>query len=139
MPESHTALEIVGAGAAGLLAHWGFFIHGEKDLKAANIARVHLLAVFCAAYFASHFYNITLREALVYSLFLGVTYTASMLTSIIIYRLYLSPLCTIPGPLRMRISKLSHVWDQAHYRNCEILHDLHKTYGDVVRTGRCFS
>lgn len=135
MPESKIALELVGAGTTGLLAHWGFFIHGEKDLKAANIARIHFLAILCLAYFFSNFYNISNREALLRSLSLGAIYTASMFTSIIIYRLYLSPLHVIPGPLRMRISKLPHIWDQAHYRNCEVLHELQKVHGDVVRTG----
>ena len=36
-------LELVIASTAGLIAHWGFFIHGEKDLLAANIARTHIL------------------------------------------------------------------------------------------------
>ena len=38
--------QIVTAAVAGPLAHWSYFIRGEHDLEAANIARIHFTAAF---------------------------------------------------------------------------------------------
>lgn len=51
-----------------------------------------------------------------------------------IFQLFFSPLSRIPGPLRLRLTKLTHVCDMAPFENCEVLHDLRTRYGDVVRT-----
>lgn len=129
------SFEILSAAVLGLGSHWGFFIHGEKDLKAANIARFHLLVAIGLIYFGCHFHGVTLQETLYRVLKIGVVYIVSILTSITIYRLFFSPLRHIQGPLHMSITKLTHVLSQAKHRNSEMLHALHKARGDIVRTG----
>ncbi|KAL5047700.1 cytochrome P450 [Aspergillus fruticulosus] len=59
----------------------------------------------------------------------------SFTASILFYRIFLSPLSHIDGPLALRLTKLSHVWKQARYQNCEVLHRLYQRYGALVRTG----
>ncbi|KAL4788907.1 cytochrome P450 [Aspergillus venezuelensis] len=126
--------QIVIAAALGVLAHWGFFIHGELDLSAANIARAHLAAAFITTWL----YPLTSLQWLEASrptLIAPVAYATALLSSILFYRAFLSPLRHIDGSLSLRLTKLSHVWKQARYRNCEVLHELYSEYGDLVRTG----
>lgn len=131
------SFEILSAALFGLGAHWGFFIHGEKDLKAANIARFHLLGAIGLVYFSHNSHYGTFEETLYRVLKIVVAYIISIFTSITIYRLFLSPLRHIRGPLHMSITKLTHVFSQAKHRNSEVLHALHKSRGDIVRTGIC--
>lgn len=128
-------LEIFGAVFAGLASHWTFFIHGEHDLVAANIARVHFLLAISIPFVKSHFQHSSLKNSFDESFYLYAAYLFTLFTSIIVFRLLFSPLRHIPGPLRLQVSKLTHVWDMANGQNCKLLHDLHKKYGDVVRTG----
>ncbi|KAI1287225.1 cytochrome P450 [Xylaria venustula] len=125
------------AFVAGLLAHRAYFIHGERDLQAANIARAHIAILFLLAYLKSQAQGFTFQYAAQEALILIGIYSLALFVSIIIYRLFFSPLSRAPGPIAMRISKLSHVWALMDYRvrNCEMLHDLEKKYGKVVRTG----
>jgi len=56
-----------------------------------------------------------------------------------IFQLFLSPLSSITGPLRLRLTKLIHECDMAPFENCELLHDLRTRYGDVVRTNMSYT
>ena len=55
--------QISAATAAGLLAHWGYFVHGECDLQAANIARVHILAAAVLPYLKCEIEDLSARQA----------------------------------------------------------------------------
>lgn len=65
------------------------------------------------------------------------THVFALFASMAVYRLLLHPLRQFPGPLDMRLSKLSHV-ARLLVRGCknyEILEELRIRYGDSVRTG----
>ncbi|KAL6231680.1 hypothetical protein BDW75DRAFT_233396 [Aspergillus navahoensis] len=126
---------LLAAAALGFLAHWVFFIHGEHDLRAPHIARFHLVAVVLTTFLRSKHEKTPFSAVAGQSMLLVGVYAATLLWSILTYRMFLSPLRHIDGPWTMRLSKLTHVWKQARYRNFEVLEDLHKRYGDVVRTG----
>ncbi|KAG9378273.1 CypX Cytochrome P450 [Pyrenophora tritici-repentis] len=123
------------ASASGILSHWTYFIHGEHDLAAARIATCHLSAFIFVVATELQLYDVSLRSAAERGLNLGIAYLAGLFTSIIFFRLFLSPLRHINGPLRLKITKLTHVWDMAFNQNCKLLEELRKQYGDVVRTG----
>ncbi|KAL5000904.1 cytochrome P450 [Aspergillus recurvatus] len=129
---SATPSQLLAAALIGILAHWGFFVHGEHDLAAANIVRLHLAA---AALKTSLDAPRSWVDASKHTVVLGTVYAGSLFASILFYRIFLSPLNHIDGPLALRLTKLSHVWKYARYRNCEDLHGLHRRYGDLVRTG----
>lgn len=59
----------------------------------------------------------------------------SLVTSIVLYRLFLHPLANIPGP---KLAAISNVWYAYHARNGRMLHlgkTLHQIYGPMVRVG----
>lgn len=122
----------------GLVLHWTYFIHGEKDLLAATIARKHILAGAIIMYLKCQYEGLPARQAIYELINLSSIYASTIFTSISIYRLLLSPLCGIPGPLGMRISKLTHVWTlmDSTRQNFNELHRLRSKYGSVVRTGK---
>ncbi|PYH92141.1 cytochrome P450 [Aspergillus ellipticus CBS 707.79] len=123
------------AAATGLLSHWSFFAHGELDLAAANIFHFHFLVVSILNCLICKFGELLFYDAFRHTLVLVAIYTATLFSSILFSRIFLSPLSHIDGPLSFRLTKLTHLWKQAWFRNCEVLHDLHQRYGDVVRTG----
>lgn len=127
--------QLAAAAVTGIVAHLCYFIHGEHDLMAANIVRAHLLAALCLAYVKRHYEGLMTQQAVTESVTLLAAYAVTLWTSIVIFRLFFSPLNSIRGPLRHRLTKLAHMWSMAHRRNCEILEDLRQEYGDVVRTG----
>lgn len=63
-------------------------------------------------------------------------HVAALIASAVLYRLSpLHPLAKFPGPLINRITSLRLVQIVASGKRYEIINDLHKRYGAVVRTG----
>ncbi|KAK4233003.1 cytochrome P450, partial [Achaetomium macrosporum] len=106
-----SVIQIAASAASGLLAHWCYFVHGEHDLQAVNIARMHVLLILALPYVKSQLEGIPTRQSVLESSILAGVYMVVLFTSIVVYRLYVSPLRNVPGPLAMRISKLVHVVD----------------------------
>ena len=129
-------IQLAVAALAGLISHWTFFVYGERDLAAGRIARLYVLAAVFITLTRCILEDLSLRQAVKESLAIDVAYTVALFSSITTFRLFLSPLRRIPGPFRLRLTKLTHVWDMAQFQNCKILHGYHTKYGDVVRTGR---
>ncbi|KAI1321363.1 cytochrome P450 [Xylariaceae sp. FL0255] len=129
--------QLVVASATGLVAHWGHFFHGEHDLQAANIAKAHAAVLLAVGYTKYQIDHHTIGNCIRQTCLLALIYASTLFMSIIIYRICYSPLRHIPGPLAMRVSKLTHVWTLTDHsiQNCKMLHGLHKKYGSVVRTG----
>ncbi|KAK4226845.1 CypX cytochrome P450 [Podospora fimiseda] len=131
--ELHVAISAIG----GIAAHWAYFIHGELDVKAANIARLQLAVFALLTYLKFSYEDLSIWEALLRSAVVAGGYVVGLSIIIIIFWLSprLSPLGHVPGPFSYRFSKLPHMWHMGLRRKCEILEDLHGQYGDVVRTG----
>lgn len=132
----------LGLGAVGgLLTHYGVFIHGEWHTQAPNIL------IFHAFFFMSLFIERHVCKELGYewlsdaSISICTSYLASLVTSIVLYRLFFHRLtrASFPGPFYARVTKLWHVWQCRHSRNHLVLEDLRRQYGDFVRTGESTS
>jgi len=129
-------VQLLTAACCGLITHWGYFIHGEIDLKAARIAAGHLLAVvllFCEKWALE---GMVAEKSFKNTTVIAVAYLVALFTSIISFRLLFSPLRHVPGPFGLALTKLTHVWYMTFYQNSLVLHDLSLKYGDVVRTGK---
>jgi tryprostatin B 6-hydroxylase len=63
-------------------------------------------------------------------------YLTALFSSITIYRVYFHRLSRFPGPKWARITKIWHAWQSRHCQNFLVLSELHRKYGDFVRTGK---
>ena len=130
---------MLGAGVlAGLVMHQGVFIEGEWHIQAPRILACHiwpLTLVYGGLYYSkgleaeSFFYNLISA---------GLGYILALVSSVICYHLFFHPLAKagFRGPLLARVTKLWHAWACRRSQNHLVLADLHKRYGDFVRTGK---
>jgi hypothetical protein len=126
--------------ALGLIAHLGFFIHGEWHVRAPEIfvSHVGLLALFTCG---TILYNGALAVVFKLGLVTSLAYLAAMVSSILVYRIWFHALSKagFEGPWFLRTSKIWHVWVCRNSTNHLYLDKLHRQYGDFIRTGRSFA
>lgn len=129
-------LALCGA-TAGLLSHWFYFINGEHHVSAPKLA--HLAIVVPASILISlwklfHFTPFQATNLTAQAVFF---YYSSLWTSIIVYRVCFHRLRAFPGPIMAKASKLWHVAKLIPAEdNYHQLDELHKQYGEFVRTGK---
>ena len=121
------------AVVAGLLSHNLFFIHGEHHLRAPLY--VQLGCLFSVGLFAARL-NDGLQESITEVVATVGFYLLALFTSMVIYRVFFHSLRSFPGPPMYKITKLWHVMKVAPaQKNHLVLDELHRQYGDFVRTG----
>lgn len=132
-----TTLFPVYGAAAGFLSHWTYFIHGEHHVQAPILLRISLslpVVVFGGLW---HFTNRDWVSAVGITVQLLGSYYAALWTSILTYRIFFHRLNKFPGPFMFKVSKLWHVFKLAPKSDNYLqLDELHKRYGDFVRTGK---
>lgn len=107
------------------------FKHFEPPLISVHFVLLFVPPAFATVFMAQHL-SILLAVSSAYSLF----YTA-LLLSVIIYRISpIHPLSRYPGPLHLKISKLSMAWVAASGKQHIYISRLHERYGDAVRVGK---
>src|SRR5690242_3195415 len=119
------ATELLIAVFTGVATHQTLFIHGEWHLHGPEILLGYTLLF-------------TLTSVLLSpsrALPLIATYTSSLFTSIVLYRLLFHRTRHIPGPRLASVSKLWHVFHSRNATNFRVLQRLHSQYGELVRTG----
>ena len=124
------------AGAAGALSHWTYFMHGEHHVQAPTLFRLALLLPVLAFVGTWQLTNLGLLQAANLTALAVLSYFTSLWTSIIVYRVVFHRLRKFPGPFMFSASKLWHVYKLLpRSDNYVQLDQLHKKYGDFVRTG----
>jgi hypothetical protein len=125
---------------AGLVAHHGFFIHGEWHLRTAEIIGTHL--TLAALTFSALFYYYVgkasvnaLVPAASTTAVMAAAYLSALFTSMTVYRLFFHATRHFPGPKLAAVSKFWHIFHIRDSRNFLFLEKLHKQYGNLVRTG----
>ncbi|KAK4185891.1 cytochrome P450 [Podospora australis] len=128
--------------ALGLIAHHGFFIHGEWHVQAPEIFVSHIfIPLFFAAgtVLSRYGFESSILPGTVFSagLLASICYLVTLSTSILVYRVFFHELTKqgFQGPFYLRTSKIWHVWKCRTSKNHLFLDKIHKQYGDFVRTG----
>jgi hypothetical protein len=127
----HLYIELGAGAAVDLLSHWAFFIRGEHDLYGSTSRRMSWSSLR-----KCRLQDLTVKHASWETAAIETAYVVALFSSMITYRMLFHPLRHIPGPLRLRWTKLTQTWDMARFRNCDLLHELRGQYGDVVRFGK---
>ena len=130
-----TPFPLAGCAISGVASHLFYFIRGDHHLQAASFVKLGVAALFSISSIIFFLQHTSLKEALKIALSMEASYITTLFMSILIYRLLFHPLRPFPGPLSMRASKLVHSWRSRRLDNYVRLEELHKTYGDFVRTG----
>ena len=131
----HTKLYLAPA-AAGILSHLFIFIRNEHHIQAPYIFRLFsFLVLFFFVAEARLWALNSAAQAAKASALIVLSYSLSLFTSIILYRILFHPLRKFPGPRWARVSKFWHVGKLLTQPNFKVLDDLHQQYGDFVRTG----
>lgn len=126
----------VGA-ASGILIHLLHFKHGEHHLQAPKIFLSYVGLIAIAAFADRVIHQTSIPVATAFAAELVGVHLLGLFASTLLYRLFFHPLRHFPGPLDLRISKLSHVGRllKRGCKNHELLEDMRGQYGDFVRTG----
>ena len=124
------------AAAAGILSHNLIFIRNEHHIQAPQLFRFFLLLSLFLFIGEARIWALSdSGQAIRASTLIVLSYSASLFTSIAIYRVFFHKLRKFPGPIGARVSKFWHVGKLLRQPNFQVLDDLHQQYGDFVRTG----
>ncbi|KAH9900473.1 cytochrome P450 [Xylariomycetidae sp. FL2044] len=126
---------ILTASVTGVASHVLYFGHGEHHLHAPAI--VCLYAILATVPHAAHSCGLHYITEISTSsiIIVQLTHIVSLMSSIILYRLFLHQTRSFPGPMLAGVSKLYHLFKARDSRQHLFLDSLHAKYGDFVRTG----
>lgn len=128
-------VEALSAFGVGSIAFWAFFHRGEHFLYPVRYMQLLAVTILASTVFLSSSTNITSKEALVVSLRLAGLFLAGVYSNCLIYRLFLNPLNSIPGPYFARVSKFNHAFRNTSLNAHHKLFEMHEKYGKLVRVG----
>jgi hypothetical protein len=133
--ETGTASRALTAVIGGLALHHLLLRKGEWHLKAPLIIEIWLCS-FPVLYSLETLWGVgSNMENAINSAYSVSIFTLSLLTSIVLYRLFFHKLKSFPGPTLAAISKLWHSANCIGAKNHLLLEQMRKQYGDFVRTG----
>ncbi|KAI0179154.1 cytochrome P450 [Hypoxylon sp. FL1284] len=127
---------IIAAALAGLFAHNAIFIRGEWHMRILHILVGHGLLSLLALYVVYRSDGVTsFGEALPAVAVLAAVYLGALFSSMTVYRLFFHSLSHFPGPKAAAVTKLWHIWKIRKSTNYLFLQEMHREYGNIVRTG----
>lgn len=128
-------LHILVVVIAGLTSHLCIFKHGEWHLWTRPIGLTYT-TLSLALLWISKRNGYTLAGSIHWVACVGGCYFSALFASMIIYRLLFHPLSNLPGPKLAAVSKMWHVYHSRHSTNHILMEDMHRRYGQLVRTGK---
>ncbi|PVI02264.1 cytochrome P450 [Periconia macrospinosa] len=118
---------------AGVSVHLLYFIHGEHHDHAPHLASLVLVA--CISIFAIQFQSTEASSAAIQATNTILAFAGGLYSSIGTYRIFFHPLRNVPGPRLAAVSKFWHSVKISGLQNHSFLAEMHRKYGDIVRTG----
>ncbi|KAE9379978.1 cytochrome P450 [Stipitochalara longipes BDJ] len=134
MDTASLTLHCAVAATCGLLAHWLYFIHGEKDGKALRIIIAHLNCEILLSAYLIRYLGIS-KAYLSFDIIINLCYFGALFFSIVTYRLAFHRLRHFPGPFGAKITKGYGLWMARNVKYVDEICKLHDIYGDAVRVG----
>lgn len=139
-PSNWTLLEkVFVAAASGITSHLCFYKHGEHHMKTPILFRLYVILFFMLLYGEITVKDQDALRGTTEALSIAAAYNFSLLTSIVVYRKVFHRLRSFPGPFMASVTKLWQTANTLNSQNHLLLDDLHKKYGDFVRTGKWMS
>ncbi|KAF2228523.1 putative cytochrome P450 [Viridothelium virens] len=120
---------------AGAATHMVYLHRSEHHMQGLRYLQLLVLVPSTYVTFTTITFSIPIDATLYDALTLVILYLSGLYTSLIIYRLFFSPLRHFPGPLGSRISNLYLSLHLIKLTAHTKLLSLHDTYGSFVRIG----
>ncbi|KAH8434410.1 cytochrome P450 [Aspergillus melleus] len=120
--------------ASGVFSHITYFARGEHHLSGALYVQIFGLA-FAALTLVSHGGGSSIRDGFTQAFGVMFSYLVGVFFSLAIYRLFLHPLRTFPGPTWARLSGLWLAWRARRRDAFRQVKSMHDQYGPIVRVG----
>lgn len=120
---------------AGVTTHAVYLHRSEHHMRGIHYLQLLLLSTLTYVTATTVTYSLPISTTVLNALTLACLYLGGIFASLIVYRLFLSPLRYFPGPLG---SKISNLYLSLHLANLDAhakLLSLHNTYGDFVLIG----
>ena len=137
MSDIHLLSSAAVAGILGVASHVFYFIRGEHHLQAYRLLVLSVTAPAVLFAFLILRFNVSIVSAATIVMTTWWAYMASLWSSMVVYRLYFHRLKDFDGPTMWKISKVfGHVMSVSKLDNFRVLDELHRQYGDYVRTGK---
>ena len=124
------------SASIGVLSHYLFWIRFEFDTFFYKIAGA-VVILQPLTLLALQINGLGMLQSIVILSVLEGCYCVALFSSIALYRLFFHPLRKFPGPFWARLWmwwKVSKFAEEE--RGYLVVHELHRKYGEVVRTGR---
>ncbi|KAI0450353.1 cytochrome P450 [Xylaria acuta] len=121
--------------AAGVLSHVTYFCTGEHHLYGIRYAFAAVAVLMMSILSHSHLLQISVPTSIFESLSLGVCYLGGLYASLVVYRIFFTPIRHFSGPLYCRISSLWFATYLGKHDAFRQLRKLHQTHGAFLRIG----
>jgi len=138
MEEPNLTTIFATAAVSGVIAHQILFRRVEVDTHPLLIFFFFLGAPLVVSFILQNYSTCYAEFARSLGFLLVATFLLSLGTSILVYRAFFHPLHKFPGPFRGKLTKLWALTQAAKtgLRWYHVDYELHKKYGDYVRTGK---
>lgn len=123
------------AALTGVASHVFYFNRGEHHLWAPRYLTLFVSSVVGSIVALTKLYELTFSAASSITLSIAGSYLVGAYTSLIIYRVWFSPLNKFPGPFQARIFALWLTTQMVNHDCYLKIAALHKKYGKYVRIG----
>ena len=121
--------------ALGVASYALYFNHGEHHLWATTYIQLYFFSFVGSLVGLTKLADWSLSSALATTSIVGASYLFGVFTSLLVYRIWLSPLNKFPGPWQAKISNLWMTGKLSNYDCYLQSEELHKKYGKYVRIG----
>lgn len=124
------------AAVAGVTAHLGYFIHGERHEEAPTIILLSFITPTLMFWVQLLYLQQGIAASARSTIAISSSFAVALWTSMVLYRLFFHPLQHFPGPVGARVSKFYHSYHSLpRFDGFRWLNRMHREYGDFVRTG----
>lgn len=120
---------------AGAATRWGYFNRGEHHMYGTRYMQFGLVLAATVVVTVKNVMGQSTSQALITTFTLSSGYLGGLYLSLVIYRIFFSPLKDFPGPFGAKISSL---WLTSQLSKGDFhkkILALHREYGDFVRIG----
>ncbi|KAH8197541.1 hypothetical protein TruAng_008277 [Truncatella angustata] len=134
MDPSIIEVALIGAGL-GITSHLGYFIRGEFVESAPRLLIVALATPPASVALLTAYTHLSLAGAIKITTIGYGAYSAALVTSMVMYRLFFHPLRHFHGPKFATITQMYHAYQISQGNNYVYLARMHAAYGGFVRIG----